>query len=128
MNRDGMTGIEAARGQYIVISDADDSYDFGEIPKLVEKLRSGFSIVQGCRLPSGGGRILPNTMPLLQADLAETRRSCRDDRAQSRHVPALAWRIDVDFADSPDALQADQGRTAVGQAVFRRSKSCARAQ
>jgi glycosyltransferase involved in cell wall biosynthesis len=50
-----MGGILAARGKYIIMGDADDSYDFLETPKFVEKLREGFDIVQGCRLPSGGG-------------------------------------------------------------------------
>jgi len=35
------------------MGDADDSYDFLEIPCLVEKLKQGFDLVQGCRLPSG---------------------------------------------------------------------------
>ena len=51
-----MGGIAAARGQYIVMGDADDSYDFLEIPKFLEKLRQGYDLVQGCRLPGGGGR------------------------------------------------------------------------
>jgi glycosyltransferase involved in cell wall biosynthesis len=58
-----MGGIAAARGQYVIMGDADDSYDFLEAPKFVEKLREGFDIVQGCRLPSGGGTILPKAMP-----------------------------------------------------------------
>ena len=45
-----MGGILAARGKYIIMGDADDSYDFLETPKFVEKLREGFDIVQGCRL------------------------------------------------------------------------------
>jgi len=60
-----MGGIESARGRYIIMGDADDSYDFSETPKFVDKLRAGFSIVQGCRLPSGGGTVLPNAMPAL---------------------------------------------------------------
>jgi glycosyltransferase involved in cell wall biosynthesis len=60
-----MAGIASARGKYIVMGDADDSYDFLELPKFVEKLRSGNDLVQGCRLASGGGRILPGAMPLL---------------------------------------------------------------
>jgi glycosyltransferase involved in cell wall biosynthesis len=59
-----MGGIAAARGQYIVIGDADDSYDFQEIPRFVAKLREGYDLVQGCRLPAGGGRIMPGAMPL----------------------------------------------------------------
>ena len=34
------------------MGDADDSYDFLEIPKFVDKLRDGYDLVQGCRLPS----------------------------------------------------------------------------
>jgi glycosyltransferase involved in cell wall biosynthesis len=60
-----MAGIEAARGTYIVMGDADMSYDFGEAPRIVAKLEEGFDLVQGCRLPSGGGRILPGAMPTL---------------------------------------------------------------
>src|SRR5215471_19445558 len=60
-----MGGILAARGKYIIMGDADDSYDFLETPKFVEKLREGFDIVQGCRLPSGGGVIRPGAMPWL---------------------------------------------------------------
>ena len=60
-----MGGIAAARGRFVIMGDADASYDFGEIPRFVEKLRQGFEIVQGCRLPSGGGRVLPGAMPRL---------------------------------------------------------------
>src|SRR4029453_3761030 len=60
-----MGGIAAANGRFIVIGDADDSYDFLELPKIVEKLREGFDLVQGCRLPAGGGSIRPGAMPFL---------------------------------------------------------------
>lgn len=58
-----MAGIRAAAGRYIIMGDADDSYDFGEIPKFVTRLREGFDLVQGCRLPAGGGQIEPGAMP-----------------------------------------------------------------
>lgn len=58
-----MGRILAARGKHIVMGDADNSDDFLEIPKFVEKLREGFDIVQGCRLPSGGGVVKPGVMP-----------------------------------------------------------------
>ena len=58
-------GIEAARGRFVIMGDADESYDFGEIAKFVTKLRSGYDLVQGCRLPRGGGTIRPNAMPRL---------------------------------------------------------------
>jgi glycosyltransferase involved in cell wall biosynthesis len=60
-----MAGIAAARGTYVVMGDADDSYDFREIPRFVAKLREGVHLVQGCRLPSGGGTIMPGAMPFL---------------------------------------------------------------
>ena len=60
-----MGGIGAARGRFIIMGDADDSYDFSEIPRFVDKLREGYDLVQGCRLPWGGGRIMPGAMPLL---------------------------------------------------------------
>ena len=58
-----MGGIEAARGRYILMGDADDSYDFGEVPTFLEKLREGYDMVQGCRLPAGGGTVMPGAMP-----------------------------------------------------------------
>ena len=56
-------GIEAAKGRYIIMGDADDSYDFSNIFPFVEKLRQGYDLVMGCRLPSGGGTIMPAAMP-----------------------------------------------------------------
>lgn len=58
-------GIAAAKGKYVIMGDADASYDFSEIPKFVDKLREGNELVQGCRLPSGGGRVAPGAMPFL---------------------------------------------------------------
>lgn len=60
-----MGGIAAARGRFVIMGDADDSYDFLEIPKFVQELRKGFEVVQGCRLPWGGGTVLPGAMPFL---------------------------------------------------------------
>lgn len=57
-------GIEAARGRYVIMGDADDSYDFGDIFRFVEQLRLGHDLVMGCRLPKGGGVIMPGAMPL----------------------------------------------------------------
>ena len=58
-------GIAAARGRYIIMGDADDSYDFLELPKFVDSLRAGYDLAQGCRLPSGGGTIREGAMPFL---------------------------------------------------------------
>ena len=60
-----MGGIEAAQGRYVLMGDADDSYDFREVPRFLEKLRKGAELVQGCRFPSGGGTIRPGAMPWL---------------------------------------------------------------
>jgi hypothetical protein len=60
-----MGGIAEARGTYIVMGDADASYDFGEVPNFLFKLREGNALVMGCRLPSGGGHVAPGAMPAL---------------------------------------------------------------
>ena len=60
-----MEGIAAARGTYVIMGDADDSYDFLEVPRLLNKLREGHDLVQGCRLPSGGGTVRAGAMPFL---------------------------------------------------------------
>ena len=52
-----MGGIDAAKAAYILMADADDSYNFLETPKFYQKIREGFDLVQGCRLPNGGGKI-----------------------------------------------------------------------
>jgi glycosyltransferase involved in cell wall biosynthesis len=58
-------GIAAARGPFVIMGDADDSYDFLELPKFVDKLRAGYDFAQGCRLPAGGGTIEAGAMPAL---------------------------------------------------------------
>ena len=60
-----MGGIAAACGRYVIMGDADDSYDFLELPKFVAKLREGYDLVHGCRLPRGGGTVKPGAMPFL---------------------------------------------------------------
>lgn len=60
-----MGGINAAHGKYIIMGDADDSYDFGESEKFVKQLRAGYELVQGCRFPRGGGTIKKGAMPFL---------------------------------------------------------------
>lgn len=57
-----MGGIHAARGTYVIMGDADMSYDFGDIPKLLAELRSGVDLVMGNRFRGG---IKPGAMPLL---------------------------------------------------------------
>ena len=60
-----MGGIAAARGRYVIMGDADASYDFGAVPDFVAQLRAGNELVMGCRLPSGGGAVMSGAMPFL---------------------------------------------------------------
>ncbi|MEO1934159.1 MAG: glycosyltransferase family 2 protein [Myxococcales bacterium] len=53
-------GFAAARGRYLVMGDADQSYDFGEAFGMIEKLRSGADVVMGSRIL---GRIEKGAMP-----------------------------------------------------------------
>jgi glycosyltransferase involved in cell wall biosynthesis len=55
-------GIAAARGKYIIMGDADDSYDFLNLGPFVEKLRQGYDLVMGNRFKGG---IKPGAMPPL---------------------------------------------------------------
>jgi glycosyltransferase involved in cell wall biosynthesis len=53
-------GIDAAHGQFVVMGDADDSYDFTAIAPLIAKLREGYDLVVGNRFLGG---IEPGAMP-----------------------------------------------------------------
>lgn len=55
-------GIEAAHGTYIIMADADDSYDFSNLMPFLQKLRDGYDLVVGNRFHGG---IKPGAMPLL---------------------------------------------------------------
>ncbi len=72
-------GIDAARGRYVVIADADDSYDFGDIPAFLAQLRAGAHLVMGSRFR---GTIHPGAMPLLHRFLGN---------------PVLTWILNLFF-------------------------------
>ena len=55
-------GIRAARGRFVIMADADDSYDFRNLDEFVDSLRHGFQLVMGNRFKGG---ILPGAMPVL---------------------------------------------------------------
>ena len=57
-----IAGIEAAHGRFVVIGDADDSYDFTQLGSFLEKLRDGYDLVMGNRFR---GVIRPGAMPAL---------------------------------------------------------------
>jgi len=55
-------GIAAARGRYIIMGDADDSYDFSNLNPFIAKLRNGYDLVMGNRFRGG---IESGAMPFL---------------------------------------------------------------
>ncbi|HEY8655380.1 MAG TPA: glycosyltransferase family 2 protein [Candidatus Limnocylindria bacterium] len=57
-----LAGIDGARGRYVVMGDADLSYDFGEAGRFLEKLREGYDLVMGNRFQ---GAIEQGAMPPL---------------------------------------------------------------
>jgi hypothetical protein len=72
-------GIEAARGRYVVMGDADDSYEFQDVPRFVERLRAGDELVMGSRFR---GVIHPGAMPFLHRFLGN---------------PILTWILNLFF-------------------------------
>lgn len=54
------TGIADARGRFVIMGDADDSYDFANLDAFVEALRNGADLVMGNRFAGG---IAPGAMP-----------------------------------------------------------------
>src|ERR1700689_3803765 len=57
-----MGGIVAARGEYVIMGDADDSYDFSNLMPFVSELRKGADMAMGNRFKGG---IAPGAMPKL---------------------------------------------------------------
>ena len=57
-----LAGISAAEGQYIIIGDSDDTYDFTDLERFITPLREGYDFVIESRLK---GKILPGAMPKL---------------------------------------------------------------
>jgi glycosyltransferase involved in cell wall biosynthesis len=72
-------GIEAARGRYVVMGDADDSYEFQDVPRFLSRLRAGDDLVMGSRFR---GVIHPGAMPFLHRFLGN---------------PVLTWILNLFF-------------------------------
>jgi len=72
-------GILESRGKYIIMGDADDSYDFSNIEGFVHKLKEGFDVVMGTRLK---GVIKKGAMPWLHQYFGN---------------PALTWLVNLLF-------------------------------
>ena len=75
-------GISAAQGQYIIMGDADNSYDFSRLNLFLEKLRDGYDLVMGNRFRGG---IKSGAMPILHKYLGN---------------PVLTWLGKLFFASS----------------------------
>ncbi|HEX9049695.1 MAG TPA: glycosyltransferase family 2 protein [Anaeromyxobacter sp.] len=60
-------GMREARGRLLIMGDADDTYDFGEIDRFVARWRAGADLVMGTRLPPG--TILEGANPWLNRNL-----------------------------------------------------------
>jgi glycosyltransferase involved in cell wall biosynthesis len=61
-----MAGIESARGEFVIMGDADDSYDFSALAPFLDALRRGARLVMGNRFKGG---IAPGAMPMLHRHL-----------------------------------------------------------
>jgi glycosyltransferase involved in cell wall biosynthesis len=72
-------GIAAARAEFVIMGDADDSYDFGSVPEFVRSLRQGSDLVVGNRFRGG---IKPGAMPPLHQYFGN---------------PGLSWLVNVLF-------------------------------
>src|SRR3954469_5156982 len=57
-----MAGIDAAKGEYVIMADSDDSYDLSNLGPFIEQLRAGHDVVMGNRFKGG---IEPGAMPPL---------------------------------------------------------------
>ena len=72
-------GIESARGRFVVMGDADDSYEFEDVPRFLTRLREGDELVMGSRFR---GKIHPGAMPFLHRFLGN---------------PVLTWILNLFF-------------------------------
>jgi glycosyltransferase involved in cell wall biosynthesis len=88
-------GFAEARGRFIIMGDCDESYDFADLQRFVDRLRGGADLVMGNRL---GGEIKPGAMPWLHRWVGN---------------PGLTWFLNVLF-------RAGIGDTYCGMRGFRR--------
>lgn len=72
-------GFAEARGRYIIMGDCDDSYDFTDLGRFVDRLRGGADVVMGNRLR---GHIVPGAMPWLHQRIGN---------------PVLSWFLNLLF-------------------------------
>ena len=108
-------GIQAANGRYVVMGDADDSYDFSALAPFVDRLRDGADLVMGNRFKGG---IAPGAMPFLHRYLGNPVLSWTGRlffHLQSRRLPLRPARLQsralecAQFADYGDGVRQRNG-------------------
>jgi len=57
------TGMKSTTCEFVAVADGDDSYDFNELGKFIQKAKEGYEFIQGCRFKKYGGKIMPGAMP-----------------------------------------------------------------
>jgi hypothetical protein len=57
--------VATSAGRHVLVADADDRFDFTRLHQVYSKLTEGAELVQACRLPSGGGKLIPGSMSCL---------------------------------------------------------------
>jgi len=82
-------GIDAACGRFVIMADADDSYDFSQLDAFVEGLRAGNTMVIGHRFRGG---IRPGAMPLLHRYLGNPLLSFAGRLFFSTDIGDFHWR------------------------------------
>jgi len=93
-------GIAAARGKYVVMGDADDSYDFGTVPLFVAELAKGHDLVMGSRMR---GRIEKGAMPFLHRWLGNPILTGLDGFSSAYRSPISTAGSAASVATSPSA-------------------------
>ena len=92
-----MAGIRAAHGRFVIMGDADDSYDFTALQPFVDALRNGADLVMGDRFAGG---IAPGAMPALHRYfgvplLSAFGRMCSGSRVHDFHCGLRGFRRDA---------------------------------
>ena len=92
-------GFGAARGRFVIIGDADDSYDFSQLDAFVAKLREGYDLVMGNRFKGGITQMDEQAMTRLRSSARAERRVWRK---MSRHgQPTMLIRRTLGSREAP---------------------------
>src|SRR5690606_39353615 len=81
-----------------------DSYDFNDTPRFVAKLREGYELVQGCRLPAGGGRVLRSEEGRVGKEWGSRGRRYHDGR-KCRHLRLVDGDIEETLSECAQRIR-----------------------